>query len=166
MKRLYIIALFVFAGGFASSQENGNRDAQNRIVRGPYETNRFFDNIFVGVAGGVNLYFGENDSEGKFGKRLAPAMDIHVGKWFTPSIGARVGYAGLQAKGWTSAGTLYAKSADGGLFREKFGVMYLHADAMWNFSNAVSGYKESRTWNFVPFVGVGWALLRQRRPRQ
>ena len=84
-------------------------------------------------------------------------MDIHVGKWFTPSIGARVGYAGLQAKGWTSAGTLYAKSADGGLFREKFGVMYLHADAMWNFSNAVSGYKESRTWNFVPFVGVGWA---------
>ena len=96
MKRLYIIALFVFAGGFASAQENGNRDAQNRIVRGPYETNRFFDNIFVGVAGGVNLYFGENDSEGKFGKRLAPAMDIHVGKWFTPSIGARVGYAGLQ----------------------------------------------------------------------
>ena len=157
MKRLYIIALFVFASGFASAQENGNRDAQNRIVRGPYETNRFFDNIFVGVAGGVNLYFGENDSEGKFGKRLAPAMDIHVGKWFTPSIGARVGYAGLQAKGWTTAGTLYAKSADGGLFREKFGVMYLHADAMWNFSNAVSGYKESRTWNFVPFVGVGWA---------
>ena len=33
MKRLYIIALFVFAGGFASAQENGNRDAQNRIVR-------------------------------------------------------------------------------------------------------------------------------------
>lgn len=28
---------------------------------------------------------------------------------------------------------------------------------MWNFSNAVSGYKETRTWNFVPFVGVGWA---------
>ena len=96
MKRLYIIALFVFASGFASAQENGNRDAQNRIVRGPYETNRFFDNVFVGVAGGVNLYFGENDSEGKFGNRLAPAMDIHVGKWFTPSIGARVGYAGLQ----------------------------------------------------------------------
>src|SRR5699024_2341125 len=41
--------------------------------------------------------------------------------------------------------------------KEKFGVSYLHADAMWNFSNAVSGYKETRTWNFVPFVGVGWA---------
>ena len=31
MKRLYIIALFVFAGGFASAQENGNRDAQNLL---------------------------------------------------------------------------------------------------------------------------------------
>ena len=157
MKRLYLIALFIIVSLAATAQENGNRDAQNRIVRGPYETNRFFDNIFVGVAGGVNIYFGEHDSYGKFGKRMAPALDIHVGKWFTPSIGARVGYSGLQAKGWTTAGTKYAKGADGSMFKEKFGVSYLHADAMWNFSNAVSGYKETRTWNFVPFVGVGWA---------
>ena len=160
MKHICLFALLLFSGLAAQAQETGsrdNRDAQGRIVRGPYETNRLFDNIFVGVAGGVNLYFGENDSEGKFGKRLAPALDIHVGKWFTPSIGARVGYAGLQAKGWTTAGTLYAKKADGNLFQEKFGVMYLHADAMCNFSNAVSGYREDRTWNFVPYAGVGWA---------
>ncbi len=160
MKHFCLFALLLFSGLAAQAQETGsrdNRDAQGRIVRGPYETNRLFDNIFVGVAGGVNLYFGENDSEGKFGKRLAPALDIHVGKWFTPSIGARVGYAGLQAKGWTTAGTLYAKKADGNLFQEKFGVMYLHADALWNFSNAVSGYREDRTWNFVPYAGVGWA---------
>lgn len=165
MKRLYIIALFVFAGGFASAQENGNRDAQNRIVRGPYETNRFFDNVFVGVAGGVNLYFGENDSEGKFGKRLAPAMDIHVGKWFTPSIGARVGYAGLQAKGWTSAGTLYAKSADGGLFREKFGVMYLHADAHVELLERRERLQGEPYVEFRAFCRCRLgALLRQRRP--
>lgn len=160
MKHFCLFALLLFSGLAAQAQQTGtrdNRDAQGRIVRGPYETNRLFDNIFVGVAGGVNLYFGENDSEGKFGKRLAPALDIHVGKWFTPSIGARVGYAGLQAKGWTTAGTLYAKKADGNLFQEKFGVMYLHADALWNFSNAVSGYREDRTWNFVPYAGVGWA---------
>ena len=157
MKRLYLIALFALVCGGASAQENGNRDAQNRVVRGPYETNRLSDNIFVGIAGGINLYFGEHDSQGKFGKRLAPALDIHVGKWFTPSIGARVGYTGLQAKGWTTAGTMYAKKQDGDWFEEKFGVSYLHADALWNFSNAVGGYKEERTWNFVPFAGVGWA---------
>ena len=154
MKHFCLFALLLFSGLAAQAQEKENRDAQGRIVRGPYETNRLFDNIFVGVAGGVNLYFGENDSEGKFGKRLAPALDIHAGKWFTPSVGARVGYAGLQAKGWTAANSIYAKGADGNLFKEKFGVMYLHADAMWNLSNALSGYREDRTWNFVPYAGI------------
>ena len=28
---------------------------------------------------------------------------------------------------------------------------------MWNISNAIGGYKETRTWNFVPYVGFGWA---------
>ena len=140
------------------AQENGNRDAQNKVVRGPYETNRFFDNIFIGVAGGVNIYHGENDSYGSFGKRLAPALDINVGKWITPSVGLRLGYSGINAQGWTSGQTVYAKSlVEGDIYKEKFGVSYLHGDVMWNFSNAVSGYKETRTWNFVPFIGAGWA---------
>lgn len=142
------------------AQENGNRDEQNRVVRGPYETNRFFDNIFIGVAGGVNIYHGENDSYGKFGKRLAPALDVNVGKWFTPSVGARIGYSGINAKGWTSGQTVYAKDVfdkKANIYNEKFGVSYLHTDFLWNFSNAVSGYKETRTWNFVPFFGAGWA---------
>ena len=36
MKRLYLIALFIIVSLTATAQENGNRDAQNRIVRGPY----------------------------------------------------------------------------------------------------------------------------------
>lgn len=153
---LVLSATCAFAQQEAKSREN--RDANNRIVRGPYLTNRFFDNIFIGVAGGVNLYQGENDSYGSFGKRLAPALDINVGKWFTPSVGARVGYAGINAKGWATGQTLYAKDLmEGNVYNEKFGVSYLHADLMWNFSNAVSGYREDRTWNFIPFVGTGWA---------
>lgn len=158
-KQLTIIlaALTFVTVGSVSAQENGNRDADNRIVRGPYETNRFFDNIFIGVAGGVNIYEGENDSYGSLGKRMAPALDINVGKWITPCVGLRVGYAGVNAKGWADFQSRYSKGADGNMFKEKFGVSYLHADLMWNFSNAVSGYKETRTWNFVPFVGFGWA---------
>lgn len=41
------------------AQENGNRDASGKIVRGPYETNRLFDNIWLGVGGGVNIYHGQ-----------------------------------------------------------------------------------------------------------
>ena len=36
-------------------------------------------------------------------------------------------------------------------------MSYLHGDFMWNLSDAVSGYKQTRTWNFVPFLGAGWA---------
>ena len=159
MKGLLPASLALVAAG-VMAQENGNRDEQNRGVRGPYETNRFFYNIFIGVAGGVNIYHGENDSYGKFGKRLAPALDVNVGKWFTPSVGARIGYSGINAKGWTSGQTVYAKDVfdkKANIYNEKFGVSYLHTDFLWNFSNAVSGYKETRTWNFVPFFGAGWA---------
>ena len=45
------------------------------------------------------MYFGDNDGKADFGKRLAPALDIAVGKWFTPGIGLRLAYNGLQAKG-------------------------------------------------------------------
>ena len=55
MKRLYLIALFIIVSLAATAQENGNRDAHNRNLRGPYETNRFFDNIIVADAGGLNI---------------------------------------------------------------------------------------------------------------
>lgn len=157
-KKKLLIAVLALASSGVMAQENGNRDEQNRIVRGPYETNRFFDNIFIGVAGGVNVYQGENDSYGSFGKRLAPALDLYMGKWITPSIGARIGYSGINAKGWTFGRTAYAKKREAGeMYNEKFGIVNLHGDFLWNFSNAVSGYKETRTWNFVPFIGAGWA---------
>lgn len=47
------------------------------------------------------MYLGDNDDKADFGKRLTPALDIAVGKWFTPGIGLRVVYNGLQAKGIT-----------------------------------------------------------------
>ena len=46
-------ALLVCAGAFA--QEDGNRDANGKIVRGPYETNSFGSNWFVSVGGGIDL---------------------------------------------------------------------------------------------------------------
>lgn len=48
------------------------------------ETAGFKSNWFIGVDGGAQVYFGEFDSECKFGDRLAPALNIYVGKWFTP----------------------------------------------------------------------------------
>jgi outer membrane protein OmpA-like peptidoglycan-associated protein len=34
--------------------------------------------------------------------------------------------------------------------------MYIHGDFLWNISNAISGYKETRFWNFVPYLHSGY----------
>ncbi len=157
MKKKVLTVALVCMSVFAMAQENGNRDENNKIVRGPYETNKFFDNWFIGVGGGVNFYEGEYDTKASFGKRLSPALDISVGKWITPALGIRLQYSGLQAKGMTNEKSIYAKGINGNYYNEKFGVMNLHGDLMWNWSNSFCGYKETRVWNFSPFVGFGWA---------
>ena len=142
----------------ASAQENGNRDSLNRIVRGPYETNGAWDNWFVGVGGGINLF-----EDGWFGAetthktRVAPNIEVYVGKWFTPSVGARVGYSGLRANGWVKTSSVFATEFDESrnMFKEKVNFAYIHGDLMWNISNAFSGYKETRFWNVIPYVSVG-----------
>lgn len=157
LRKNLLLAVLALASAGVMAQGNDNRDEQNSIIRGPYETNRFVDNIFIGIGGGVNVYIGENDSYGKFGKRLAPALDINVGKWFTPTVGLRIGYSGIEAKGWTEGQTGYAKGrVAGNIYKEKFGISYLHGDLMWNITNAIGGYKEKRIWNLVPYVGAGW----------
>lgn len=137
-----------------NAQENGNRDENGKIVRGPYETNRLGDNIWIGVAGGINVF--ENSFTDIGG--VNPALDINVGKWFTPSIGARIGYQGLTASTWSDAQYPYFKKmGDNGKYKNAFNTAYIHGDVLWNISNAFSGYKETRTWNFVPFLSAGIA---------
>lgn len=143
----------------AMAQENGNRDANNKIVRGPYETNKFFDNWFIGVAGGVNQYHGEYDYAGTLGENLGTAIDVSLGKWITPSTGVRLQWTGIQARGLSPYLSPYATGSTNsdGAYKEKFNLWNLHGDFLWNISNAIGGYKETRTWSFVPFMGIGLA---------
>ncbi|MCM1178008.1 MAG: OmpA family protein [Bacteroidales bacterium] len=136
------------------AQENGNRDSLNRIVRGPYETNRFGDNWFIGVGGGINLFM----DGGGHKTRVAPAIDVTVGKWFTPSVGARIGYNGLRANGWMPEATVVAPDFvdSKNMYKEKVNYAFAHADLLWNISNAFSGYKETRFWNVIPYATFGF----------
>lgn len=157
MKKKVLTEALACMSVFVMVQENGNCDKNNKIVRDPYETNNFFDNWFVGVRGGVNIYEGEYDSKASFGKRLSPALDISVGKWITPALGVRLQYSGLPTKGLINEKSIYAKGVKSDCYNEKFGVMNLHGDLMWNWSNSFCGYKETRVWNSSPFAGFGWA---------
>ena len=157
MKKLLLIVACILTVTAVSSQEVENCKELNKTVRGPYETNRFLDNWFVGVGGGVNIYQGEFDREASFSSRLAPALDLTLGKWITPEYGVRLQYSGLKANGLASSNSIYARGADGASFDERFGVSNFHADFLWNWSNAFCGYRENRIWNASPFIGFGLA---------
>ena len=146
MKRLYyfigaaaLVAVAMTASPALKAQENGNRDENGKIVRGPYETNRFGDNWFIGAGGGVNIFLNEG-----YDPVIGPSIDANLGKWFTPSVGMRVGYQGFKTN----------VSADNAT--QNFGYMYFHGDFLWNMSNALGGYKETRFWNLVPYAHAGY----------
>lgn len=156
MKKILLILMFISSALLVRAQSETVVEIEEK--RGPYITNRLFDNIFISAAGGVQVYFGESDTHGSFGKRISPALDVSIGKWLTPCTGIRLQYSGLQARGWTYGKQIYSTSIDDKYYyKEKFNTLNLHADFLWNISNAIGGYREDRFWNFIPYAGFGWA---------
>ena len=157
MKKIkFILAAVLVAvmslGAFA--QENGNRDENGYVVRGPYLTNGFGSNWMVGVGGGFNTTVAQGlQPFATFTPENNWAAEAFVGKWFTPTIGARVGYKGVMNNFGYDTETYYSNAYASG---EQIRFGYVHGDVMWNLSNALSGYKETRFFDFVPYVGGGF----------
>ena len=144
IKFIGILAAASFLFSFnAFAQEDGNRDADGKVVRGPYVTNSAFDNTFIGLGAGLNSVIEKEFGLGKMGL----ATEINFGKWFTPAVGARIGWHGLNNT-----------SKSGELDKDPF--HYIHADFLWNLSNSIDGYKQTRFWNFIPYVSGGLSLIK------
>ena len=160
MKRLNIllgaaalVAVTLTASPALNAQENGNRDMDGKIVRGPYETNSFGDNWFIGAGGGINIFWNEG-----YNVKIAPSIDANFGKWFTPAVGMRIGYQGLNAQAWSGEPGILGSTLDQerNQYLQKFGYMYIHGDFLWNASDAIGGYKETRFWDLVPYLHSGY----------
>ena len=151
-----LIAVSLTASPAVMAQENGNRDENGKVVRGPYETNRFGDNWFIGVGGGINILWNEGLDADNL--KIAPSIDANFGKWFTPAVGMRVGYQGINTQVWSETATFLAptRDSDKQMYLEKIGYMYVHGDFLWNISNAVGGYKQTRFWDLVPYLHAGY----------
>ena len=97
-------------------------------------------NWFVSIAGGATAFLGTPlGCEDLFG-RLKPSYSLALGKWFTPWVGARINYNGLQFKDGTLAVQEYH---------------YLHADLLWNVLGRGYARQEQVRWGLVPFAGIG-----------
>ena len=46
----------------------------------------------------AQVLFCDQSYLGKVKKRIAPDLQISIGKWFTPGLGLRLQYSGLQSK--------------------------------------------------------------------
>jgi len=144
---LAIASLFTFS---ANAQENGNRDENGKVVKGSYATNRGRDNWFIGIGAGVNSFNTKGASSNFPGGIAAEAF---LGKWFTPSVGARLGYRGIN----NSFDKKYLE-ASAPAEAYKWNQHFVHGDLMWNISNAISGYKETRFWDIIPYAELGVML--------
>ena len=144
IKFIGILAAASFLFSFnANAQEDANRGADGEVVRGPYVTNGAFDNMFINLGAGVNSV-----AEKKFGLgKMGIATDVAIGKWFSPTIGVRAGWHGINNT-----------SKSGELNKAPF--HYIHGDLLWNISNAIDGYKETRFWNFIPYASTGLSLIK------
>lgn len=160
MKRLKLFlgaaalaAVALTASPAVNAQENGNRDENGKIVRGPYQTNRFGDNWFIGAGGGINVFLMDG-----YKTNIGPSIDAGFGKWFTPAVGMRIGYSGLNTNYWADQPSVFGRTLDNeeGKYQQKFGYMYIHGDFLWNISDAIGGYKETRFWDFVPYLHAGY----------
>ena len=151
-----LVAVSLTASPAVNAQENGNRDENGKIVRGPYETNRFGDNWFIGVGGGINMLWNEGEPDASM--VISPSIDANLGKWFTPAVGMRVGYQGFKTQIWDDSPSILGPTLDTqeNLYLQKMGYMYIHGDFLWNISNALGGYKETRFWDFVPYFHTGF----------
>ena len=169
LKTILTAGLLIAAGpAFAQTAEPKDTlaDYTDKVVYSEtkYEvvTNNFWDNWFVSVGGGGQLYFGDHDHQLQLGQWISPAVDVAVGKWFSPELGMRLMYSGLSVRGASqngthSLGTLIKGKPLHGYWLEnsRFGFFFIHADVMLNLSNVIGGYKEKRVYNISPYLGVG-----------
>ena len=97
-------------------------------------------NWFVGIAGGSTAFLGTLlGCEDLFG-RIETSYSLAVGKWFTPSVGARINYSGSRFK-------------DARLSTQRY--HYVHADLLWNVLGRGYARQEQVRWGLVPFAGIG-----------
>ena len=158
-KVLFTIALMVTAlSAFAQQQEVEPKPSHANFV-----TNKFWDNWEIGAGAGVQTwFFGDNQDEGKFGKRLSYEVDVQATKWITPVFGARLQAQGLQMEStclWLNElGVSKYIWDDGSICPQgDWSYYFIHADALINVRNWIGGYKEMRVWQPIVFGGFGYA---------
>lgn len=158
-----LLALSGVASATLMAQQNNTIVEEITVVelQNKYQvvTNPFWDNWFFSVGGGASVLYGDDDYAGDFSKRISPTLNVSVGKWFTPGLGLRLQYSGLQAKGYTYDKTVpYIRGNEqgNGYYKQRFDYMNLHGDVLFNLNALFGGYNPDRVYEIIPYLGAGF----------
>lgn len=121
------------------------------------QLNKFKDNWFIGIGGGISNYYGNHTQYVPFGRRISPTFNIHAGKWVTPSVGFRANFAWANMKSADiSKNNPTFDTPYKNVFKTKANMLALSGEALFDVTNMIWGYNPKRVYSFVPYLGVGW----------
>lgn len=125
MKKIMILFVAALFAGKGAAQET------QHIV------NDWNDNWFLTAEGGVSVFVGKPLGHGDLFDREKPMLSMAVGKWFTPSVGGRLTFQGLQL-------------IDAEMQTRDF--QSVHADFLYNLTASKNGEQK---WDIIPYAGCG-----------
>ena len=165
MKKFYVLSLFCLAmiPSMAENTSQVNDTVDKQIPVSEYqmlmplqptyhknvtEAANWGSNWFIDVKGGASAFLGSPLGCGDVFDRLKPTLLVGLGKWFTPAIGGRVVFQGLEYK-------------NSEFHTHKF--QNVHADFLYNVTSGFmqDAYGMSR-WDVIPYLGCG--LIRSEEP--
>lgn len=155
MKKIIIASLFMLVSVFSFAQEAEKQDLKPTK---DYLVGSFADNWFISAGVGFQTYLSEHYTAGSIIDHFSPAFNVGVGKWFTPVMGVRAQFSGINARGYNLLNTPYidANEMEDGAYKMNFYYMNLHADFLFNIHSQFYRYNPERKYELIPFVGMGW----------
>ena len=139
--------VLAFAGVSAASMAQ-NADPTEKFS---VYTNSFWSNWFVQANVAGTAFWGNQEVGNNFSKsplkgfRNNLGFSVAVGKWFTPGLGLRTKFNGA----WGRTVVSENKKTNANKY------WTLSEQVMFNLSNMLLGYNESRVWDFIPYASVG-----------
>lgn len=127
-------------------------------------------NWFIDLGVGFANYFGDHNKQLKYKDLISPTFELQVGKWFSPSVGMRLGFSGFIIRGATQNNAYAVIDKETGepkkvdyrqqgfwLNYQKIPYFDMRADFLFNMCNMFGGYKSDRFYSAIPYVGIGFA---------
>ena len=155
MKKQIIMCMFAlcavasWANGSTGPIDQKQRIAEERLLApikptyldGVVATSGWGSNWFIEVKDGASAFLGSPIGCGDVFDRTMPVLQVGLGKWFTPAVGGRVAYQGLQFKNANL---------------QTMDYQFVHADFLYNLTHNLqqNEYGLSKL-DVIPFVGVG-----------